>query len=359
MLSFVHFVVDDLTAAPNIIHETISDVTRICSSVGGDFSASSWCLLSDLEKGTASVLITPADETLILADSEVGVLELRARNRFAAGWLHAGVNAADFDPESTPYIVDDPAEVWPGDFRRIYARCAGLPWEVAVTGRLIIREFSESEEDLRFIQSLGKSSESGKFLSLSFDRPDDIADPRGTIRDLLHAYIRNVYHLYEFGNWAVCLRETGTVIGIAGLSFPDPVFPDIYEDRLSVPYSETSCNIAGDPVPELGYYISESFRGNGFAYESCSAILDLGFRLFDFVRIDAIVDAGNISSMSLLSKLGFQPAEVPAPRLSVPVDFNPEVSHSYQTEPLCTIPVSMPSALPSHVLRRTLRRRSS
>ena len=99
-------------------------------------------------------------------------------------------------------------------------------------------------------------------------------------------YIKNIYELYGFGVWTVLLRETGEVIGRAGLSYREG-----FED------------------PELGFLIAVPWQGRGLATEVCRAILTFGKEELEFTKVIAFVMPENAVSCHLLQKLGFQEKE--------------------------------------------------
>ena len=59
-----------------------------------------------------------------------------------------------------------------------------------------------------------------------------------------------------------------------------------------------------DRRAELGYWLTASVWGRGYATEATRAIIDLGFRELDLAQIYAQVLVGNIGSMRVLEKLG-------------------------------------------------------
>ena len=91
------------------------------------------------------------------------------------------------------------------------------------------------------------------------------------------------YKEYGFGLYRVDLKETGEPIGICGL---------LQRDTLE--------------HPDIGFAFLERFWGNGYAYESASAVLEWGRNELGLDRIDAIVSTGNQASIHLLEKIGLQ-----------------------------------------------------
>lgn len=136
----------------------------------------------------------------------------------------------------------------------------GLPWIIAQTKRLLIREFTKDDP----------------LEAESADDGDGVFSDRVRRED----YIDNQYRFHECGLWALVLKKSGVIIGKAGIT-------------------------AG----ELGYHIYGPFRGRGYAFEACSAILgyaeeELGLR---HVRIKT--GEGNEASVRLAEALGFSRTE--------------------------------------------------
>lgn len=64
------------------------------------------------------------------------------------------------------------------------------------------------------------------------------------------------YRIFGFGLWAVCLKETGEMIGDCGL---------------------TMQNIGGVIKPEIGYHIRKDMQRKGYAKEAATAVRDWTF----------------------------------------------------------------------------------
>jgi [ribosomal protein S5]-alanine N-acetyltransferase len=58
---------------------------------------------------------------------------------------------------------------------------------------------------------------------------------------------------------------------------------------------------------DLGFAFLERFRGQGFAREAASAVLEFGHRNLRRERILALTNPENTASIALLTKLGFRP----------------------------------------------------
>ena len=95
-------------------------------------------------------------------------------------------------------------------------------------------------------------------------------------------YREKVYDFYGFGMWTVLDKESGRVIGRAGVSMRD-----------------------GFDDPELGFMIAKEYQNQGLATEVCQAVLSFANREFEFDRFQALVHKDNTASQKLLTKLGF------------------------------------------------------
>ena len=101
------------------------------------------------------------------------------------------------------------------------------------------------------------------------------------------AYLRRgtlaQYERVGYGMYVVCLKASGTPIGTCGL---------IKRDGL-------------DDV-DIGFAFLPAHRGQGFALESASAVLEHGRRDLGLKRIVAIVADANDRSIRILEKLGLR-----------------------------------------------------
>ena len=167
---------------------------------------------------------------------------------------------------------------------------------VLETDRLIIRESSGRDFSRIYSMMLSEARENeyGVFCG---DKPGAL--PASAIRDVVSedeneelekylAYIHTVYSVFGFGLWTVCLKEDPScIIGRCGLQ-----------------------PIADDNSPlgriELGYLIDERWRGQGYAYEACSAIIRYAFEKLEIEEICAQIPADNRPSVCLAQKLGFE-----------------------------------------------------
>ncbi len=113
------------------------------------------------------------------------------------------------------------------------------------TDRLFLREMTYNDFDVLF-KILGD-----KETMQHYPAPYDADGVRSWIS-------RNIsrYQTFGFGLWAVCLRDTGEMIGDCGL---------------------TMQVINGEIKPEIGYHIRKDMQRQGYATEAAAAVRDWAF----------------------------------------------------------------------------------
>ena len=144
---------------------------------------------------------------------------------------------------------------------------------VLETERLILRWLSA--DDAAFILELVNDPGWLRFIGDRGVRT--LADARD--------YILNgpvaMYHRMGFGLYMVQLRQSATPIGMCGL-IKRPNLEDV----------------------DIGFAFLPAFGGQGYAYESASAVMAYAQNALGLNRVVAIVDPDNQRSISLLKKLG-------------------------------------------------------
>lgn len=91
------------------------------------------------------------------------------------------------------------------------------------------------------------------------------------------------WQLRGYGFWSVLEKETGTIIGNAGLLYP-----------------------AGNPALEIGWGLRRAWWRRGFAAEFGPAILDYAFQTVGADRVMAHITATNTASLAVAHKLGMR-----------------------------------------------------
>ena len=156
----------------------------------------------------------------------------------------------------------------------VFCRTHKLPIEILKTNRCNIREIDAN--DLDRLYEIYSDPETSQFTETLFeDREEELA--------YIKSYIENIYSFYGFGMWIVEDRETGKIIGRAGLEYKEDM----------------------PGALELGYIICKSHRKKGYAYEICSAIIDYAYNNLEYAQIYSVIHPENKASIALCSKLGF------------------------------------------------------
>ncbi len=153
------------------------------------------------------------------------------------------------------------------------------------TERLVLREFVEADAEAFHV--LGSHPEIIRYTH----------DPGGGLKSVEHA--REIlrthpladYKKHGYGRWACVHRESGELIGFAGLKF--------LEDLQEV---------------DIGYRLRPEYWGLGLATEACRPIIDYGFEQRSLDEIIGLVLPENLASVRVLEKLGL--------RYQGPVDYD-------------------------------------
>jgi RimJ/RimL family protein N-acetyltransferase len=171
------------------------------------------------------------------------------------------------------YVIEGFEDVNGEYFIRVWQRLTEKAWFITETDRCIIRETAECDVDA-FYEIYSDPSITEYMEPLFEDREAELK----YVKD----YREKVYDFYGFGMWTVLDKETGRVIGRAGVSMRE-----------------------GFDDPELGFMIAKEYQNQGLATEVCRAILSFANREFEFDRFQALVHKDNTASQKLLTKLGF------------------------------------------------------
>ena len=93
------------------------------------------------------------------------------------------------------------------------------------------------------------------------------------------------YHKDGFGLWAVCLKDTGEMIGDCGLTLQ---------------------NIEGEMLPEIGYHIRRDCQRKGYAKEAAKEVMDWTFRNTDYPALYSYCKYTNEASIRTAEAIGMQ-----------------------------------------------------
>ncbi len=228
------------------------------------------------------ILVEGKQHTVVLSDETQALLAAKAAGRAFVGVGRAG---EQLPMGEVPYVIPSFADASEELARLVLLRSLGLPWVIAETPRLTLRELVREDADR--IPAGECSQEERVFCS----------------RELLGTYCLRQYRFYEYGTWAVVEKRTGALAGIAGVS--NPRLPAALEQQLA------RC-AAGHPWLELGYHIFRPFRRQRYGCEAAGAIMDYSREVLG-VNLCALIHANNKASRSLAERLGFEQWEAQAP----------------------------------------------
>ncbi len=102
------------------------------------------------------------------------------------------------------------------------------------------------------------------------------------VRDWIERNI-NRYMKDGFGLWAVCLKETGELIGDCGLTLQ---------------------NINGEILPEIGYHIRRDCHRKGYASEAARGVRDWVFQNTDYQAVYSYCRYTNLPSIKTAESIG-------------------------------------------------------
>lgn len=155
----------------------------------------------------------------------------------------------------------------------VYERHHGIPWTILTTERCVIKEFSMEYLDDLFELYAGKGM-------TDYIEP---LYPYEQEKEYQEAYIKYMYGFYGYGMWIVCDKQTGKLMGRAGVE---------HREEL-------------DGEMELGYAIGVPYQRKGYATEVCEAILKYAKEQLLQPSVCCLIEEGNTVSERFAEKLGF------------------------------------------------------
>lgn len=156
------------------------------------------------------------------------------------------------------------------------------------TERLLLREYRADDLEARH-----------QLLTQAFQESASLDDTRAWLDWTLHSY-REFARLHQppYGDYAVALRDSGTVIGSVGL-VPSVIPWGVFEPNPQPPY----------PVsPEFGLYwgMLPAYWGQGYAVEAVRPFMGFLFETLQVRRLVATTEHSNLNSQRVMQKLGMQ-----------------------------------------------------
>ena len=140
------------------------------------------------------------------------------------------------------------------------------------TERLFLREMDR--KDLDALYRVLSDAEIMQHYPHAFDED--------RVRDWIERNI-NRYRENGFGLWAVCLKDTGEMIGDCGLTLQ---------------------TIDGKLLPEIGYHIRRDCQRRGYAKEAAKAVRDWAFRTLDYPALYSYCKYTNEPSIRTAESIG-------------------------------------------------------
>ena len=132
------------------------------------------------------------------------------------------------------------------------------------TERLLLREMTP--EDFDALYAVPADSDIMQHYPYTFDE--------ARVRNWIGKNMER-YRVFGFGLWAVCLKQTGEMIGDCGL---------------------TMQNINGSILPEIGYHIARAHQRRGYAKEAARAVRDWTFSHTPFGMVYSYMKQTNAAS---------------------------------------------------------------
>lgn len=209
------------------------------------------------------------EETLFVTDSACEAERIQSAGGFVAA-LFTRTNRKDCFID-IQYALEQIREIDTDYYRRLYERCAKIPWTILRTRRCIVREITE--EDVEALYRIYAEPSITRYMEGLFEDPAEEVE-------YTRNYIRKVYGFYGYGMWIITRKDTGEVIGRAGVEYK-----------------------ADTGGLELGYMIAKPYQRQGYAEEVCRAILNYARKELGFEKIFSFVKPGNTASAGLCRKL--------------------------------------------------------
>lgn len=140
------------------------------------------------------------------------------------------------------------------------------------TGRLVLREMTP--DDLPALSAILQDEQT----MYAYEGAMSDAETKAWLDRQLERYAAD-----GFGLWAVCLKETGAMIGQAGVTLQP---------------------VEGEELPEIGYLFNRAYWHKGYAAEAAIACRRFAFTVLGFPEIYSIIRDTNLASMNVAIRNG-------------------------------------------------------
>ena len=213
------------------------------------------------EADTEPLLVISSDQRILDLAAEKNVTAIGYQPPHSGSFLKADMVVEGFD------------EIDQGFFLRTYERHFYIPWTIAETKRCIIREFSM--QDLDALYDMYQEAGMTDYMEALYCYEEE--------REYQKAYIENMYRFYGYGMWLVFEKETGELVGRAGIE---------HSEKLEGEF-------------ELGYAVRTKYQKQGYAFEACQAIIAYAATELEISKLHCLIQKDNTKSIKLAKKMGF------------------------------------------------------
>ncbi|MEG1846986.1 MAG: GNAT family N-acetyltransferase [Lachnospiraceae bacterium] len=204
------------------------------------------------------------DGILCIAESAILCKQLKEKQIPVIALLDTNYEQQDYG--TVRYAVTDMDAVNYEYLLQVYQRYKGIPWTILTTKRCIIREIAIS--DVAELYRLYQDASITEYMEDLYEITKET--------EYTKQYMEHIYGFYEYGMWLVIEKQSGTIIGRAGIE-----------------------------QFELGYMIGKAYQRQGFAYEVCMAIMQYARVKLELNHLESMIRPENKASIALIRKLGF------------------------------------------------------
>lgn len=214
------------------------------------------------------------DEVLWIVSTDAEIEVARKYNVATIGYIDKEIEGQSL--WGTEYLVEKLSDIDEDYADKVYRRHHRLPWIIAQTDRCIIREFQMSDLDALF--ELYAKPGITEFVEPLFSYEEEAEYER--------AYIENMYRYFGYGMWVVFDKNTGRLIGRAGLE-----------------HREFEAEIGNEL--EMGYLFAPEYQHKGYATEVCKEIIKYARDNTEYKELNCFISEKNLASIKLAEGLGF------------------------------------------------------
>lgn len=214
------------------------------------------------------------DEILWIVNTDVEIKLAKKYNIATIGYMDKSIEGQGL--WGTDYVVEDFDDIDDELKVKVFKRHHRIPWIIAETERCVIREFDMP--DLPELFELYNKPGITDFVEPLYEYKEEAVYEK--------AYIENMYRYFGYGMWVVFDKESGKMIGRAGLEHRE------YNPEI------------GNEL-EIGYLFAPEYQHKGYATEVCSFILDFAKNNTEFEEISCLINQQNTASIKLIERLGF------------------------------------------------------